>query len=228
MGFTIRCIAGSSVGAPALFRARTAGRAASLRKVLALPARSCWQQLAPRAPPSPRLQPGPGWSAPAPGGGPWRAPARPPFGEAWCCGLCKARRRAGVRARTRATGARRTWGPAGARGSTGGQHPRGPAWPCQGVRASPMRRCKASSSVRRRGPAGGSGQGHAATWEHRAHLLATMGAPEDTMSHSPQRWQVCGRWEAGNQGRRRRSQRSSHRWQRGSRSSSRRGRTRRG
>ena len=35
--FTIRCIAGSSVGALAPFRARTAGRAASLRKALALP-----------------------------------------------------------------------------------------------------------------------------------------------------------------------------------------------
>ena len=38
--FTIRCIAGSSVGAPAPFRARTAGRAVSFRKALALPVRS--------------------------------------------------------------------------------------------------------------------------------------------------------------------------------------------
>ena len=38
--FTIRCIAGSNVGAPAPFRARTAGRAVSLRKALALPSRS--------------------------------------------------------------------------------------------------------------------------------------------------------------------------------------------
>ena len=38
--FTIRCIAGSSVGPPAPFRARTAGRAVSLRKALALPSRS--------------------------------------------------------------------------------------------------------------------------------------------------------------------------------------------
>ena len=38
--FTIRCIAGSSVGAPAPFRARTAGRAVSLRKAPALPVRS--------------------------------------------------------------------------------------------------------------------------------------------------------------------------------------------
>ena len=40
MAFTIWCIAGSSVGAPAPFRARTAGRAVSLRKALALPIRS--------------------------------------------------------------------------------------------------------------------------------------------------------------------------------------------
>ena len=40
MAFTIRCIAGSSVGAPAPFRARTAGMAVSLRKALALPAGS--------------------------------------------------------------------------------------------------------------------------------------------------------------------------------------------
>ena len=40
--FTIRCIAGSSAGAPAPLRARTARRAASLRKALALPAGSCW------------------------------------------------------------------------------------------------------------------------------------------------------------------------------------------
>ena len=38
--FTIWCIAGSSVGALAPFRARTAGRAVSLRKALALPLRS--------------------------------------------------------------------------------------------------------------------------------------------------------------------------------------------
>ena len=40
MAFTIRCIAGSSVGAPAPFRVRTARRAVSLRKALALPVRS--------------------------------------------------------------------------------------------------------------------------------------------------------------------------------------------
>ena len=63
-----------------------------------------------------------------------------------------------------------------------------------------MRRCKASSSVHLHGPAGRSGQGHAATWEARAHLLAPIGAAEDTVSHSLQRWQVCGRWEAGEPG----------------------------
>ena len=41
--------------------------------------------------------------------------------------------------------------------------PAGPAWPCEGVCVPLMRRCSASSSVLRRGPAGGSGQGHAAT-----------------------------------------------------------------
>ena len=41
-GFTIQCIAGSSARAPRLFRARMAGRAASPRKVFALPAGSCW------------------------------------------------------------------------------------------------------------------------------------------------------------------------------------------
>ena len=45
-----------------------------------------------------------------------------------------------------------------------------------------MRWCRASSSVRLRGPAGGSGQGHAATWTHRAHLLAPVDAAEDTVS----------------------------------------------
>ena len=90
-----------------------------------------------------------------------------------------------------------------------------------------MRRCKASSSVRLRGSAGGSGQGHASTWEHCVHLLAPVGAAEDTVSHYQQRWQVCGRWEGGDQGPRQRSQRSSHLWQRGSRSSSRRAQTRR-
>ena len=90
-----------------------------------------------------------------------------------------------------------------------------------------MGRCKASSSVRLCRPARGSGQGQAATWEHRSHLLAPVGAAEDTVSHSPQSWQVCGRWEGGNQGPRWRSQRSSHLCPRGSWISSRRERTRR-
>ena len=76
----------------------------------------------------------------------------------------------------------------------------GPARLCEGACAPLTRRCKASFSVRLCGPAGGSGQGHVATWEHCVHLLAPGGAAEDTVSHSPQRWQVCGRWEGGDQG----------------------------
>ena len=105
--------------------------------------------------------------------------------------------------------------------------PAGPAPSCEGVCAPSMRQCKASSSVRLRGAAGGSGQGHAATWAHRAHLLAPVNAAEDTMSHSPQSRQVCGRWEGGDQGSRWRSHRSSHLCRRGSRISSRQARTRR-
>ena len=104
--------------------------------------------------------------------------------------------------------------------------PAGLAWPCEGFCASSMRRCNASSSVRLRGPAGGSGQGHAATSEQCAHLLALIGAAEDIVSHSLQRWLVCGELEAGNQGSRHRSQRSSNLWRTGSRSSSKRARTR--
>ena len=99
--FTIRCIAWSSVGAPAPFRVQTAGRAASLRKALACPPGRAGRQRAPRAPPLPRPLLGPGRPPHALGGGIWRAPARPPVGEAWCCGLCIARQRVGVRARTR-------------------------------------------------------------------------------------------------------------------------------
>ena len=76
----------------------------------------------------------------------------------------------------------------------------GPAWPCKGVCTLSMCRCSASSSVCRRGPAGGSGQGQAATWEHCVHLFVLVGMAEDTVLHFPQRWQVCGRWEAGDQG----------------------------
>ena len=104
--------------------------------------------------------------------------------------------------------------------------PAGPARLCEGVCAPPIRRHKASSSMRLCGPAGGSGHEHAATWEHCAHLLAPVGAAEDTVSHSPQRWQVCGRWEGGDQGPRWRNQRSSHLCRRGSRIYSRQARTR--
>ena len=72
--------------------------------------------------------------------------------------------------------------------------PAGPARSCEGACAPSMRRCKASSSVRLRGPAGGSGQGHAATWAHRAHLLAPVDAAEDKVSHSPG---SAGVWEVG-------------------------------
>ena len=52
--------------------------------------------------------------------------------------------------------------------------PAGPARSCEAACAPPMRRGKASYSVRLCGPAGGSGQGHAATWEHCAHLLSPL------------------------------------------------------
>ena len=185
------------------------------------------RQRASRAPPPPCPPLGPGRSPPALCGGPWRVPAHPPVGVAWYCGLCKGRRRVGVSARTRATGAQRMWGPAGALGSTEGQRPRGLRVRVRGRVPPSMRRCRASSSVRLHGPAGGFGQGHAATWAHRAHLLAPVDATEDTMPHSPQSRQVCGRWEGGDQGSRWRSQRSSHLCQRGSQISSRRARTRR-
>ena len=103
----------------------------------------------------------------------------------------------------------------------------GPARSCEQTCAPSMRRCKADSSVRLYGPAGGSGQGHAATWEYCAHLLAPVGAAEDTVSHSPQTRQVSWRWEGGDQGPRWQSQRSSHLCRRGSRISIRRARTRR-
>ena len=161
------------------------------------------------------------------GGGPWRVLAHPPVGEAWYCGLCKVWRRVGGqgantcdRCATEVGSRRCTWIHRRAA-------PAGPARSCEGTCAPSMRWCKASSSVRLCGPAGGSGQGHAATWEHCAHLLAPVGAAGDTVSHSPQNRQVCGRWEGGDQGPRRRSQRSSHLCQRGSGISSRRARTRR-
>ena len=66
----------------------------------------------------------------------------------------------------------------------------------EGPRAS-MRRCSASSSVLRCQPGGGSGQGHALTLGHCAHMFLPAGTVEDTVSYAPQRWQVCWRWEAG-------------------------------
>ena len=49
--------------------------------------------------------------------------------------------------------------------------PAGPVLLREGVCALLMRCRSASSSVRGSGPRGGSGQRHAATWEHCAHLL---------------------------------------------------------
>ena len=54
------------------------------------------------------------------------------------------------------------------------------------------------------------------------HLLVPIGAAEDTVSHSPQRPQVCRSWEAGDQGYMGPGQTLSHCWQRGPRSPSRR------
>ena len=117
------------------------------------------RQRAPHAPLPPRPLPGPGRLPPALGGGPWRVPAHPPVGVAWYCGLCKGWRRVGVRARTRATGAQRMWGPAGARGSTEGQRPRGPRVPvrgrvpprCAGARPPPRCACAGPQEARARG-----------------------------------------------------------------------------
>ena len=64
-----------------MFRARTAGRAFSLRKALALPVGSRRAQRAPHAPPPRRPLPGPGRSPPALGGGPWLSRPIPPL--AW-------------------------------------------------------------------------------------------------------------------------------------------------
>ena len=117
------------------------------------------RQRALRVPPPPRPPPGPGRPPPALCGGPWCVPAHPPVGVAWCCGLCKGRRRVGVRARTRATGAQRMWGPAGARGSTEGQRPRGPLVRvrgcvpprCAGAGPPPLCACAGLREVRARG-----------------------------------------------------------------------------
>ena len=206
--FVIRWVAGSSVGAPAPFRARTACMAASLRKVRALPAGSCraaaCASCASVTASATRL----------------RTVASCARRRALACsGLFHLRQgmvlwalqSAAAGGGQGANTCGRCTTDVGSRRCTWIHRSAAPA----GVCASPMRRCKASYSVRLRGPTGCSGQGHAATWEHRAHLLAPSGAAEDTVSHSLQRWQVCGRWEAGDQGLRRRSQRSSHRWRRG-------------
>ena len=223
----IRCIAGSSAGAPAPFRARTAGRAVSLRKALALPAgsrraaacASCASVTASAT--RPRTDASCAWrrALACPGPSPrrrgmvLRALQSVAAGGGQGANTCD-------RCATDVGSRRCTWIHRRAA-------PAGPAHSGEGACAPPMRRCKASSSVRLCGPAGGSGPGHSATWEHCAHLLAPVGAAEDTVSHSPQRWQVCGRWEGGDQGPRWRSQRSSHLCRRGSRISSRRARTRR-
>ena len=227
MAFTNRCIAGRSVRDPAPFRARTTGRAVLWRKALALPvgsrrAAACpscafaaasatrartvascaWRRALACPGPSPRRR-----------GMVLRDLQRVAAGGGQGANTCD-------RCATDVGCRRCTWIHRGAA-------PAGPAHSCEGACAPWMLRCKASSSVRLRGPAGGSGQGHAATWAHRAHLLAPVDAAEDTVSHSPQSRQVCGRWEGGDQGSRWRSQRSSHVCRRGSRISSRRARTRR-
>ena len=117
------------------------------------------RQRAPRAPPPPRPSPGAGRPPPALCGRPWCVPAHHPVGVAWYCGLCKGRRRVGVRVRTGATGAQRMWGPAGARGSTEGQRPRGPRVRvrgcvpprCAGAGPPPLCACAGLREVRARG-----------------------------------------------------------------------------
>ena len=249
--FTIECIAGSSAGAPAPFRARTAGRAASLRKALALPARSrCGAACASCASVTasatrPRTAASCAWRRA------WRVPARPPAGEAWCCGLCKVWRRVGFRARTRGTGAQRTWGHAGALGLTGARRLRGPhvrvrgraLARCAGAKPPPPCACAGPKEVQARGtrPPGSTAR---TCWRLsalrrtpcciprkggrslRAHLdQVPLNYPSETVVQPSST--VCGRWEGGDQGPRWRSQRSSHPCRRGSRISSRQARTRR-
>ena len=160
MEFTIRCIAGSSVGAPAPFRARTAGRAVSLRKALALPVRSrraaacasCASATASATRPRTVVPcalrqalacPGP---SPRPRGMVLRALQRAPAGGGQGANTCD-RCATDVGSR-RCTCIHRRAAPVG------------PARSCEGACAPSMRPCRASSSVRLRGPAGGSGQGH--------------------------------------------------------------------
>ena len=56
---------------------------------------------------------------------------------------------------------------------------------------APLQSLLLRASVRTRGRFGPRARG---TWEHCAHLLASVSAVEDTVSHSPQSWQVCRRW----------------------------------
>ena len=157
--FTIRRIAGSSAGAPAPFRARKAGRAASLRKVLALPAGLCWAAACASCASVTASATKPRTAASC-------APRRAlvcsgpfPFRRGMVLRALQTRRRAGIRARTRATGARRTWDPAGARGSTGGRLPRGRRGRvrgcsrprCAGAKPPPPCACAGPRAVQARG-----------------------------------------------------------------------------
>ena len=104
----------------------------------------------------------------------------PPVGVAWYCGLRKGRRRVGVRARTRATGPQRMWGPAGARGSTEGQRPRGPR--CADTGPPPLCACAGLREVRARGtpPPGRT-----------ARTCWRLTTPRRTLCHIPRRAGRC-------------------------------------
>ena len=148
--FTIRCIAGSSVGATAPFRARMAGRATSLREALALPAGSCWAAAcascayvtasATRPGRSLRSAAGSGLLRPVPPSARHGAAGSAKRGRAWGSG------REHVRQVRDGCGVLQV-------------HVDPQEGGARGARACvpPMRRCKASSSVRLCGPAGGSG-----------------------------------------------------------------------
>ena len=172
--FTIWCIAGSSAAAPAQFSVRTAGRAVSLRKALALPAgsrraaacASCASVTASATRPGTAASCASRRALACPGPSPCRrgmvlralqSVAAGGGQGANTCDSCATD-----------VGSRKcTWIHRRAA-------PAGPARSCERACAPQMRRCKASSSVRLCRPAGGSGQGHAATWEHCAHLLAPV------------------------------------------------------
>ena len=225
--FTSQCIAGSSRGAPAPFRARTAGRAASLRKALALPGGLCWAAACASCASVTASATRSRTAASCARRRALACPARSPRRRGmvlWALQSAAAGRGQGANTCDRCSkdmGSHRCpWIHSRAA-------PAGPVVSCEGACTPPMRRCKASSSVRLCGHAGGLGQGRAATWEHCAHLMAPVSAAEDTVSHFPERRQVCKSWEGGEEGPRRRSQRLSHLWWRGSRSSSRQARTRR-